>query len=229
MKCLSVMSVLVGLAACADDTPVCEGLPSGATLALTPRADTEVERLALRCSDALVASQARYDTLLADLDAITVVRGARPRSYGALVGSELLIVAPSERIERLRSGANADFDCLNTQLHGRLFADDDSLVISFPGALGSDALAATYARVLGDDAEVFPDAVAGDGDSIQFDLRGSPHRYLVSLGSGDCPSGCINWSYELWQVDAGDAHLQAAWDKAADAPAGFQRADFECP
>ncbi len=50
-----------------------------------------------------------------------------------------------------------------------------------------------------------PDAIAGDGDNIEWGSEGKNHMALkFSKGAGDCPSGCIHRKYWVFYVQEGN-------------------------
>ncbi|MCB9731959.1 MAG: hypothetical protein H6745_04915 [Deltaproteobacteria bacterium] len=199
------------------------GTPTEAEVAQTPRADVLAERLALRCQDALIADEARYAAIKRDLDAIAAVRGARPTDHFTEAPLSLYLDLPPDVDARLLSGGDPAFDALNDRLRAtvhdrpsvRASLGDAGLDVLFVGEYRADAVWALYAAVLGLDGPPATSAIVGDGDTIAYDLTAEPHLYVVSIGSGDCPSGCMFHTQELWTVDE-----QGAASLVADLPGG---------
>ena len=51
------------------------------------------------------------------------------------------------------------------------------------------------------DAHPASTGIVGSGSSVQLTLKGNTLKVSFGRGSGDCPSGCINWVYKNYEVD----------------------------
>jgi len=229
-----------------SDRSHCGAIPLLSTqeaMAKSPRVDLDAERLALRISEDLVAEDAAYERILADLKALrsfakgkTVARRTWPHHS---IQSVILKPKP-EVVEAILDGSYQGLDCLNTWYGGRLLPVSppiDYIFVKFDRWYLGKKIAESYGRHP-DIRWSGPSGFGGAGDDIRLchDRIGGTHRYLFSHGSGDCPGGCIDWVHRGYEVtDKGEVTaLEPAWTipglgKSSERPAWAHDGCFREP
>ncbi len=182
-----------------------------AEIAMSPRDNEDAERLVLRSSEALVASEDRYQRVVADLAAIHAAHpepGAR-RVFGHFGTHMLIIELPPAIIESAAAGEYKALDCLNEWYGGRIHSVLNAvkmIFVEFPALYHPLRLVEAYSQVP-DVTLVEANAVAGDGDDITLcdGAFGGAHRYLFRHADGNCLDGCLNIRYRGYEVTPGGA------------------------
>jgi hypothetical protein len=77
-----------------------------------------------------------------------------------------------------------------------------TVALAGPGPLNTIALAKEFGPIAGVRWSE-PNGYVGDGDDIRVEARDGGWRLSYSVGSGDCPAGCIARTSWHFQVDAG--------------------------
>ncbi len=203
--------------------PRCGLVPLLSTQALlrkSPRSDLDAERLALRLSEGLVADDDAYERIRGDLAAIrSVAKGktVAKRSWPHETTQGVTLKPKPEVLDALHAGTYRGLDCFNAWYGGRLLPTQppiDFLFVQFDRWYFGEAIAQVYAQH--PDIEWSgPGAFGGAGDDLRLcnENIGGTHRYLFSHGSGDCPSGCIDWVHRGYDVreDGQVTILQPVW------------------
>ncbi len=220
--------------------PQCAALdhfPDIEDLADSPREDSELEYLAIDCSEGWVADQDVYDQLVAD---IATIRGADPRMAqievwkGRPDGQTFLIETNDADVHAaFIDGTDPEFQCvvdaLDGKVTGRDFATDDESfwsMVETPYPLDRRA-GSVFEQVEGVH-QADPNFFAEDGDRIYYDVRSDPRRYVFDDAGGDCPAGCTTHHYFLWEVsDGASPTLVADWNVGEEAAEGMPPAGFE--
>lgn len=233
--------MLIGLNGCADEDPCAAfaDFPDPDEISLTPRSDLEAEGLALRCSEGWVADEAIYQQVSTDLAAI---READPRMVDIRdyfvdppMRAIMLLADDPETAQKLVAGNNEEFACLLDKLGGEASGSSDNsrFTVEFSGVYELNGVAWLFSDVPGV-AHSSPIALVGDGDRIRFDIDSDPRQYLLEAGGGDCPAGCTEHHYYLWEVsDDASPTLVADWGNDIDGffgerPEGFDVNEFGC-
>lgn len=88
---------------------------------------------------------------------------------------------------------NALYDVSITGYNDFFFLNSHRVELTCAGPMNTVALAAAYKAAMPDLNFASPDQLIGDGDNIEM-IPLIPEGYIVrySVGSGDCPAGCIN-------------------------------------
>jgi len=119
-KALTVVASLWLLAGTAFGVPpICTKLPGTAeTIARTPRADENLELLAISLSDGITADDEIYRRLVRDIAAIrTVDSRMRTIKYSASDNGELMVGPASSQKKLFLEGHYTEWDCLNRYFH----------------------------------------------------------------------------------------------------------------
>jgi len=175
-----------------------EGLATPEEVAATPRADAEVEVLALRAGDVLLASDDVYARVARDLAAIradyTDVASITARMRAN--PSSVLVLFDDATIDDVEAGTYTAWDCPNA-LYGATDIGDpvfNGVTIRFEGRFEPEILGTEYATLPGVTSAGASVGI-GDGDDISIDVEGDTYSWIFSQGSGDCQAGCINHDY----------------------------------
>ena len=182
-------------------------LSTKAQMASSPRPQADAERLALRISKRLVASDADYSRIASDLAAIrSFAKGdAGARSAWVRVGVKTLILSVKPKaFKAMVAGDYKGLDCLNDWYGGRvvnLLTSTDMAIIEFRGLFYGPTIAQAYTSHP-DIKRADLDRSIGGGDDMRLcNVRvGGAHRYIFSHGSGDCPASCIQWIHKGYEV-----------------------------
>ncbi len=179
------------------------GLPSAAEIAATPRADENLELLALRLSGGIVADQATYDRIVRDVSAVraqderVATIAYFPQSDGKSIG-----LSPDQQTdEAMRSGQYQGWNCLNqayvvTDTH---FDDanppfDANVYLELKGIYDISKVVMQYGQLPG--VKAFNSGPGGgDGPTICVTRESDIWHYVFDQAGGDCPAGCTEHTY----------------------------------
>lgn len=185
--------------ACALDAP------SAAQLAATPRANTNLELLALKFSSGVVAEQAIYDRLVRDVSLIV----AQDQSVADISyfpphdGKQLLLRTDARTVGAMETGSYGAWKCLN-DTYGIEDVSFNSGTISYAlltlkGIYDLRRLAMDYAALQAIySAE--PNISGGDGPTICVTRKDDTWHYVFDRAGGDCPAGCTEHEYHHFTV-----------------------------
>jgi hypothetical protein len=229
------------LAACGYKEPaICAKLPGTAEqLARTPRADANLESLALNLSEGITADDDIYRRLVRDIAAIrTVDPRMRTITYAAPDNGMLLVGPASSTRLLVKSGLHTEWDCLNHHFRvtGITFQSDFA-ILQFNGMYNLNRLGELYAGLKGF-RYASPDAQLHLGNPASIYVMPDPNgwRYVFggaqTCGSNDIecgfyyfvvsPDGIVK-HVEAWQTPPNNMpELEPYWLK--DAHAAYVRA-----
>jgi hypothetical protein len=186
-----------------------------AELGVTPRADENLELLALAHSDGIVADQASYERVVHD---VTAIRELEPLvakiAYFARNPEnvlELYVAADTQR--DMQSGAYSAWDCLNASYrvtnaeYGEPRHDEAIVVLTFEGRYDFETLGAVYAKLPGV-LRAEPSYVGGDGPTICLTPESNTWHYVFDEAGGDCPAGCTDHFYYHFTTSS-DGRIEA--------------------
>ena len=207
------------------------GAATAEEVALTPRADSELELLALRATTRAVAPSDAYSRVGIDVRAIRegYVEVASIRARPLVDPSSLTVSFDDEGIVAVRAGTYDAWACPNMQ-YGASFTVttlSNFVTLSFPGLYRTSLVAADYAS-LEHVAQVSPNGTVGDGDNICVRAHGDTYEYLFVHGQGDCEAGCITREY--WGFSApfpGDI-MRRGSSRDGDLPSDWNDGSFSC-
>ena len=180
-------------------------LPDARQLAATPRANTNLELLALRFSPGIVADQQIYDRLVRDVVLIsTQDQSVSDIGYfPADDGKGLLLLTDAPTLSKMQAGTYSEWDCLNDS-YGLVDLSFNTDLISYAsltlkGIYDLQRLSKDYAALPGiQSAE--PNASGGDGPTICVVREDSVWHYVFDRAGGDCPAGCTEHEYTHFTV-----------------------------
>lgn len=188
-----------------DVGPTCPVLPgTAAELASTPRADQNLELLALATwPEDVIASQVHYDRIVADvhaarkLDAAIAGAGYFPRGDGRVWQIDAADVATADRMS---SGSYDAWDCLNTHFGKvrltRIGSTSTTFRLELEGRYQNEIVRALYAALPSVTSVYF--GGPGSGPTICATDEGTRMVYAIDQASGDCPAGCT--THDWWLV-----------------------------
>jgi hypothetical protein len=195
-------------------------------IAATPRADEDLERLALKLDGTLVATQATYDRLVADAAAM---RGALPDGvtirYHAFDDGRTLFLALTEPAgQAMQAGTYTAWDCLSdfyglrdVLVHHSEVTDEWSAVVTLEGLYDVDQLTGLYAQLPGVLAAQV-DGGLGDGPTLCAARSGQTYEYVVDDRGGDCPAGCTETTaYHFVSTAPGVVERLETWQSGPEA------------
>ncbi|HEX3774292.1 MAG TPA: hypothetical protein VHV51_07495 [Polyangiaceae bacterium] len=187
------------------------GLPSAAEIASTPRANTNLELLALRFSSGVVAEQAIYDRIVRDVAAIDAqAPELADITYSALAdGRTWDLGAGPTVLAEMEQGTYHDWDCLNQtyvvkNISFTMSFNQPLAKLELKGIYDFDKVGAQYGALRGVET-VLPETNSGSGSTICLTLDGATWHYVFDRGSGDCPAGCITHVYTHFSTNAAGA------------------------
>lgn len=194
------------------------GLVTTMELASTPRADTNLELLALKLSPGrVVANQATYDRVVRDVGAIRAQRPdlATISYFPAYDGKTVDLTVDLDTAERMKSGIYASWNCLNTRLGAVMpfeytrigNADNEFVFVGVKGIYAIDLVGPEYGRLPGV-TNTDDDNVGGDGPTICVTPGPETWHYVFDAASGDCPAGCIDHAYSHFTTNTVGAVMQ---------------------
>jgi hypothetical protein len=191
------------------------GLASASELAATPRADVNLELLALKVSPGrVVAEEATYQRVVRDVAAIRAKEPeiAKIGFFGLRDGRSFSFSVSLETAAQMKGGTYHAWDCLNAT-YGAVLpfefirignADHEFVFAKLEGIYGMDVLALEYGRLPGL-LNVESTAFGGDGPTICLTGGPSTWHYVLDAASGDCPAGCIDHVFRHFTTEAAGA------------------------
>ena len=218
-----LLSILPSDLRAASGPSVCKNLPGApAELARTPRADANLELLALALSDELTADQAIYERLVRD---VTDVRSMEARlknvRYRPQYEGKTLLLRFSEAASKLfAEGQYRYWDCVNDRF-GFESAEaiaPDLIKVRLKGIYDLEKLASVYARLPGVmSADPEENASRDDGATILVTREGDVWHYVFRTPRANA-----------FYYFATDSHqspkYQGSWTgRAAASPAWLQK------
>lgn len=196
-----------------------EPIGSADDLASTPRAEPEIELLALRLDGDFVASQTTYDRLVADLTAIRHALPKVPVTYRAPHDGKTFHLSVTEPAAMaIEAGDYHTWDCLNDHyglqdvvVDYSWLTDAWSVTITLEGLYDMPEIAKLYAMLPGvKEAGTF--GGVGDGPTTCVERRGERYEYVVDDRGGDCPAGCTTTTAYLFvSTERGVVEAQGKW------------------
>ncbi len=198
----------------------CPG-PLGNTedLAATPRADGNLELLALVLEpDAVVASEATYQRVVADVAAIrALVPDLAPIAYRPPHdGNTVRIHLEDSGVDAWAMGAFGGWDCLNEALGATVTGIMDNFDFHSPllvlrGIHGMARVQQLYEQLPGvSGTELF--AGPADGPTWCIGRDGSDYAYVIDRAMGGCSSGCREHEAHYFSSAAeGEATPREIW------------------
>jgi hypothetical protein len=202
------------------------GLVTTMELASTPRADTNLELLALRLSRGrVVADQTIYDRVVRDVGSIRAQRPdlATISYFPTYDGKTVDLTVDVDTAERMKSGTYTPWNCLNTRLGAVMpfeyirigNADNEFVFVGVKGIYAVDILAPEYGRLPGV-TNTDGDNVDGDGPTICVTSGPDTWHYVFDAASGDCPAGCIDHAYSHFTTSTVGTVVQLeTWSSAS--------------
>jgi hypothetical protein len=206
---------------------VCPGpLGDPADLAATPRADENLEFLALSLEpDAVVVSQANYERVVADVAAIrALVPELAPIEYRPPHdGRSATISFEDSALDARGMGAFAGLDCLNEALGATLSPVFDNFDIfyrqvSLRGIYNMPRVVQLYEQLPG---VALLDVAGGPGDGPTWCIgrNGSDYEYVIDQAMGGCSSACQEHEAHHFSSNAaGEATPLEIWRSADGQP-----------
>jgi hypothetical protein len=195
-------------------------------LARTPRADTNLEQLALSLDVGhLTATQATYDRVVADIETI---RGLAPSLATVAFwppddGHTLLLTFGSDATEALSAGTYTAWDCLLEAYRAEIGPVIDVVPTYAPtlyldGIFDMPRLAQLF--------EQLPDVTVdinttGDRRTLCAVRDGEHYEYVVDRTNGGCdsPPACTGSARHFASDAPGEVTALESWTAAVDAPA----------
>ncbi|HTV26036.1 MAG TPA: hypothetical protein VMG12_45375 [Polyangiaceae bacterium] len=206
--------------------PCPDPIGSADELGLTPRADVNLEQLALSLEPGNVtASQAVYDRVLTDVAAIrALVPDRADIGYRAPHDGKTLYLGLSDvAAQSIGAGEYSAWDCLNEPYGASVgelnegLGGNWSLLITLRGIYDVSRIAERYAELPGvTTAEA--NFALGDGSSLCAAREGERYQYVVDRAGGDCPAGCTEHDMLGFESDAaGQISALGAWTTGSGA------------
>ncbi len=220
------------------DTGPCASYVGQATTAeilATPRADTNIEALAISMTGTLTAPQAVYDRLVTDIDAIrtmmtTIAPGVSAISYRPPDDMQRMMMGfDSASLAAVQAGTYTDWDCPNQWYEmQQVDASSSYVLVEFEGIYNIPMLAAEYATFPGVQyAE--RNGMMGGGPTICGTIDGDTWHILMVNGYGDCPSGCINRDYYYFTTTSTTAPVAGGeWSNSSGTTAPAWQTTYAC-
>src|SRR4051812_20947830 len=162
----------------------CADLPDADQVAVTPRANVNLEQLALKFSDGVIADQDVYDRLVRDLGDIASSDPelADISYFPPDDGKSLLLVVEDETMASMTNGTYHDWDCLNDtygEVSVRLSPGRQNLVeLQLKGIYNLPELSRTYAN-LGGVLSASPAVGGGGGSTICVTQQKDTWHYVL--------------------------------------------------
>jgi len=152
-RALTVLTALWSLVGSAfGEPPICTKLPGTAEqIARTPRADENLELLAISLSDGITADEEIYRRLVRDIAAIrTVDPRMRTIKYSASDTGELMVGPVSSQKQLFLQGRYKEWDCLNRYFHvSRVQYQSGYATLQFAGRFNLNQVGELYSRLAG--------------------------------------------------------------------------------
>ena len=197
-------------------------LPDAQELAATPRADTNVELLALKFSNGVVADQAIYDRLSRDLALITDQDSsvADIHYFPPSDGKGLLLQTDAQTASEMQAGTYTAWNCLNEAYGLRSTSISVGSVrfveLELEGIYDIERVAKQYAALPGIES-ASSNISGGDGPTICVVREDAAWHYVFDRASGDCLAGCYEHEYTHFTVSTSGTVSELGALSAADA------------
>jgi hypothetical protein len=191
------------------------GLPGPVLITVTPRADTNLELLALHLAGGIVADQFVYDRLVRDVGAIRSqdARVAGIQYFARGDGKSIGLSPDASTYAAMRAGSYHAWDCLNqtylvtnTQFieYPNLPSVGPNVLLTLKGIYNIPTLVTQYATLPG--VKAFDGGPGGgDGPTICVTRESDAWHYVFDRAGGDCPAGCTEHTYYHFSTNAGGA------------------------
>ena len=210
--------------------PIAEVCPrpfgSAEEIASTPREYPGFELLALHLDqDAVAATTATYDRLVADILAIHASDPSlAPIGYFARRSATELVLTPdTQTAERIKTGKYSAWDCLN-DFYGlksmRVLEYKHPIstfvILTLKGNYNMSLVAGAY-RMLPGIVQAEPEGFGGDTSTICAQRSGTNFEYVLHYATGDCQAGCsIHDAHHFVSTSAGSIETRETWDSTTD-------------
>jgi hypothetical protein len=195
-------------------------------VAATPREDVAIEQLALRLDGQIMATQATYERVQADVSAVRAVAAEladidhRPRDDGR----QLLLRMSELAYQAVEAGDYTAWDCLNdfyrvTRIEPMNLLDLRLVLIELEGTYELSLLGELYTKLPGVlSAEA--NSAGGDGPTICARRQGETFEYVFDRRSGDCLGGCTEHDAQRFVSTApGTVEARERWVSSTQLPA----------
>jgi hypothetical protein len=208
------------------DAPCPDPLGTPEELALTPRADINLELLALVLEPGrAVASQATYERVVADIEEARRLESLLDDIdyYAPHDGRTLVVELTEEAMVAFTAGRDRAWQCLNEAYGGRM-----APVIDFFGGFQFDLMlngiynlplvAELYRRAPGV-LFVEPRQSDGDASTLCAGHTGSHYEYVIDRAYSDCSSACTRHDAHHFASDAaGEVTKLGEWNSLSGEP-----------
>lgn len=207
-------------------------LPTAEQRGASPHPDREAELLALTLSRGFVADRAEVSRISRDLAAIRVAElSLRDVHYLAPHDGQHLTVF-FENPTAAEQGVYFAWDALNAAfgLKGMKPGETGGLELEFAPVLHLPRVAALYQGLPGITEVGTPGVI--DGSTVHVCRKGEAAWYTFDIGSGDCPSGCLQRTWHVFRVarpGAGPERLGTAVPGAKPEPEWLRQLQRACP
>lgn len=170
---------------------------SAAEIDATPRANETAEILALEATSTLVAAQALYERIEADLIVIQQLGFTAYTPLSEAPIDDLRISFDAEGWARAVAGQPLAWDCPN-QAYGATVTLNEQwqfASVKFGEKRYRGALLAQEYGLLPHVTSSSRDSYFQDGPDSCLEQRGAQHFYVFDDARGDCPAGCMEHRY----------------------------------
>lgn len=189
---------------------------TAAEIAATPRADPNLELLAMRVEPGRVTASEEIDArLVADVAAIRVAAPelAGIGYFGRSDGKQLLLSPNDLTMQSIRAHEYSAWDCLN-DFYGleNLEVGSTFVVLTLKGTYDLATLSKLYGTLPGiRSAE--SNVSGGDSATICAQQSGAMFEYVVDRAGGDCPAGCTTHdAHAFVSTAAGVVTAKGSWN-----------------
>jgi hypothetical protein len=205
-----------GGAACGD-----VGLGTPEEIAATPRADENLELLALSMSAGVTATQTVYDRVVRDVAAIRTLEPsvAHIGYFAPHDGKSLILGVDAATRAAIEEGTYAAWDCLNEHygfVSAEVLGNIDFVTLTLKGIYDLELIGPEYETLEGIDV-ADPNLVGGDGPTICVYADEVQWHWVLDDASGDCPAGCTEHDYWYFTTTgAGETAFVERYDNPND-------------
>ena len=191
----------------------CPVIGTPGQIASTPRSYPGLELVALKLDgEPLVASQATYDRVVADVTAVGATSNLAPLTPppGSMGGKTVILTVDSDTYASMQEGAYTAWDCLNnyygmTAILYQTFTNANTAVVVLKGTYNTDLIAPLYQTLPGVTAVPVSGRTTRNYDSVSYMCAAQTNgviQYGFMFGEGDCASGCIGIEYDCYESTA---------------------------
>ncbi|MEM9194752.1 MAG: hypothetical protein AAGF12_36570 [Myxococcota bacterium] len=204
--------------------------------AVGQRDDTNLEIAALALTRGMVAEQSDYERLVADSAAISYGRersdawgldgGGLPSFRSPTNHRGMLLEMDEESARAIQAGEYRDWSCLN-EAYGITEIDTffrrsggGTVTLRLERVVATEVLARQYAGLPGV-ISVHTGSGYTDGSGFCVVRDGEVFHYVIVIGFGDCPPGCVGHDYHYIRTDGpGQISVRASYldEDERDAP-----------